>query len=92
MTDPRAQSKHERSELNLEVGRMYPQLIGMISAEVAQTGGKKWSAYVHRALCYGLHDLLPKRTQMFRTMTEVQVTEICLGFGKRRKHPERGVH
>lgn len=66
---------------------MYSQLIGMKSAEVAQTAGEKRSAYVRRPLRYGQHNLLPERAQMLRTVTEVQVTEICLGFGKRRKHP-----
>lgn len=68
---------------------MYSQLIGVISAEVAQTAGKARSAYVRRALRYGLHNPLPESAQMLRTVTEVQVTEICLGFGKRRKHSVR---
>lgn len=58
----------------------------MESAQVAQTAGEKRSAYVRRPLRYGQHNLLPERAQMLRTVTEVQVTEICLGFGKRRKH------
>lgn len=65
---------------------MYSQLIGMISAQVAQTAGKWWGAYVRRSLRYGHNNLLPERAQMLRTVPEVQVTEIGLGFGKCRKH------
>lgn len=68
---------------------MDSQLIGMISAQVAQIAGEDRSAYVRRALRYGQHYLLPERAQMLRTVTQVHVTEICLGFGKRRKHSAR---
>lgn len=61
----------------------------MKSAEVAQTAGEKRSAYVRRSLRYGQHDLLPQRAQMLRTVTEVQVTKVGLGFGERCKHSLR---
>lgn len=74
-------------KINLEIGRMYSELVGVKSAEIAEVGGELGSADVPGAFSYGPHYTLPNGAQRLRARAEVQMCEIRLSLRKCRKHP-----
>lgn len=73
---------------HLEVGRVYPQLVGVQRLQRSQRDGQL--ADVFGPLRDRQHDLLPVREQVSGAVADVQVGEVGLGTGIRGEHPADG--
>lgn len=72
-------------ERHLEVGWVYPQLVGVQSLQ--RTQGDSQMADISGSLCYGQDDLLPVGEQVRGAFTDVEMGKVCLGTRECDEHP-----